>query len=128
MALSRSLAIVRVVAVLAALFVALLGVGVCVLRFSVYPTIRNADARIEGRSITAAAEHYRSRSPNQACPTLAQLQREPEVACDSALDPWRREFRVECVGDGVRARSAGEDGAFDTADDVVVVSTASAPK
>jgi hypothetical protein len=50
------------------------------------------------------------------CPTLAELEADGVIG-RPARDFWDRPYRIEC--DTIRVSSAGPDGRFDTADDIV---------
>jgi hypothetical protein len=79
---------------------------------------RIAKAREEIRSITPAAEKWRSANPDK-CPTVSQLKWDKELSPDaSAADPWGTSYYMRCVGPRVRVTSAGPDGREGTSDDV----------
>lgn len=74
--------------------------------------IRNAASRFRG-----ATEHATE------CPTVARLVAVGELDTSSVgerEDAWGLPFRIECTDDDVFVASAGHDGLFGTADDVLV--------
>lgn len=59
----------------------------------------------------------------EGCPTAEDLVASGVLSYDEGyLDPWGREYRIECDGQPVAVRSAGRDGRWATEDDIISVS------
>ena len=79
----------------------------------------DAVLRTEMRLIQSAAEDYRNR--HGECPeAVLDVVLEGLLQDASGLDPWGREFRLECSAESVSVGSAGPDGRWSSADDLQV--------
>ncbi len=68
----------------------------------------------------AIVEKWRVDHGQNECPTLERLVSDGEIARTSRLeDPWNHRYAIRCEGDDVRVASAGRDGRFETADDIL---------
>jgi len=78
--------------------------------------IKLTEANLEGLSRVILAHA----GEGEGLPASLDALRRLEPAAASAADAWGRKFRYERVSDeSFRLTSAGPDGAFDTADDIV---------
>lgn len=70
------------------------------------------------RTIRGAVQSY-ILNDGDGCPTVDDLidAREIDETVDP-LDPWDGEYDIQCDGDNIVVTSAGEDGEFNTEDDV----------
>ena len=71
------------------------------------------------RALRAAADRWRVHSEGR-CPTVDDLARDRAVAANVSLDDsWGHRYLVRCSEDETDITSAGPDGRFETADDIV---------
>jgi hypothetical protein len=81
--------------------------------------VRRMDTSTQCRALEKAAELYTNlEDPAVVCPTLDDLVSARLIMPSQAWDPWGTAYALACVGDAVRARSAGPDRRFQTRDDV----------
>lgn len=79
-----------------------------------------SQAYSDTQAILPVAEKWRVDHPAAACPTVAQLRDENELASSSKItDPWETTYIIDCRGDDTIARSAGPDRLPNTADDII---------
>jgi len=64
----------------------------------------------------------------QRCPTLDDLVRVDLLKEEQTKDPFGNELRVRCTLNVIEVRSAGKDGRFNTADDVVHAEPLAGPR
>lgn len=80
----------------------------------------NKTAEGNAREIRNAVQRFRAVN-GEACPTIDELVVVREIDSASKTDdPWGRDYRIVCTDDEVTVISAGKDGAFGNADDVIV--------
>ena len=73
------------------------------------------------RELRNAVSRWRANREGEGCPSIEQLVQDCELDPASHTDDvWGRPFQIICTDDDVIVRSAGADGRWRTADDVVV--------
>lgn len=78
-------------------------------------------ARERGQVVLAAATDWKRDHLDHGCPSITLLQREALLEETArAEDPWGQRYRIRCVDSEVQVRSAGQDGRFETADDITL--------
>ena len=77
-----------------------------------------ADAAALAAALRAASEERAAQGLDPRVESWTDIRVQP----DALTDPWERDYRLTTEQDGARfvARSAGPDGAFDTADDATI--------
>jgi hypothetical protein len=86
---------------------------------------REDKALSSARELLTAATDWKSAHAKLGCPTVTQLLLDRKLTRDSpSADPWGGRFRIICTGNEVQVRSAGEDGEFQTRDDIALDLTA----
>lgn len=68
-----------------------------------------ARARMQACTVRQAIQKYQAQYPGQ-CPTLRDLEDNYYLPSGNRLDPWGREFIIECTGPTPQARSRGASG------------------
>ena len=80
----------------------------------------NKTAEGNAREIRNAVQRFRAMNSG-GCATIDELVVTREIDSASKTDdPWGRDYRIVCTDDEVTIVSAGKDGTFGNADDVIV--------
>jgi hypothetical protein len=82
------------------------------------PLARGRDA---AREIRNGAVRWTSSRGGHVCPELDDLVRYHEIDRPLVIDPLGHSYRLACEHEGISVSSAGPDGTFGTADDVIAV-------
>jgi hypothetical protein len=78
-------------------------------------------ARERGQVVLTAASDWKRDHLERGCPSITQLQRASLLESTArAEDPWGQRFQIRCLEGEVRVLSAGEDGRFETSDDIAL--------
>ena len=102
----RGMTLIEIMIVI--IIMAMIATGVSLGVMKALESSRVDEAHIGACTIRSAATLYIARNPNQ-CPTMEDLARDSLDDEKSILDPWEREYVIEC-GEKLRVYSTGKDG------------------
>jgi general secretion pathway protein G len=102
----RGMTLIEIMIVI--IIMAMIATGVSLGVMKALESSREDEAHIGACTIRNAATLYMARNPNQ-CPTMEDLARDFLDDEKSVVDPWEREFVIEC-GDKLVVYSTGKDG------------------
>lgn len=96
-------------------------VGLGSLLFGSDPEAERQAAVATAKRIVNAASDWKKDHSNLGCPTMSQLIVDRSwSSTEEAGDPWGGRFRIRCSSEEVSVHSAGNDGRFETDDDIAV--------
>jgi general secretion pathway protein G len=114
----RGVTLIEVLIVIAIMSMLASAVAVAVL--GIHRDAQRDAAAIDAASLRTLASAWRSRHPNDECPTTARLVADRMLDRGSkAHDPWGTPYVISCSEDEVTVLSAGPDRRQGTADDIV---------
>jgi hypothetical protein len=77
-------------------------------------------ARTDAYALVSAVELFHAQDSSARCPGIEDLERDILSSNTRSEDPWRRAFRIRCIGQqDVEVMSAGPDRMFGTPDDII---------
>jgi general secretion pathway protein G len=102
----RGMTLIEIMIVI--IIMAMIATGVSLGVMKALESSREDEAHIGACTVRNAATLFMARNPNQ-CPTMEDLARDYLDDEKSVVDPWEREFVIEC-GEKLRVYSTGKDG------------------
>lgn len=113
----RGMTLIEIMVVVAIISLIMGGVGI--MAFNRYQDAQLQDAKNQTITIQGAIEQYRT-SKRGKCPKTLEDLKAAGFINRVAKDPWGNDFQFKCPGEksAVDVMSPGEDGEFDTPDDI----------
>lgn len=102
----RGMTLIEIMIVI--IIMAMIATGVSIGVMKAMEGAREDQARMDACAIKSAITLYLARNPGE-CPTMEDLARDVLDDEKSTVDPWGKEFVIEC-GDKIRVYSTGKEG------------------